>query len=91
MADDHQHGQPDLAQSLVDWRDGLEPIRQNGLLDEGAFITFAKRRGIAVWGVISGDPGKLFKRGWLASDGVRENKTPLFHPFRVYPLHRVTF
>jgi hypothetical protein len=58
-------------------------------LNENAFISFARDRGTTVHGVTSGDPGLLNERGWLPGDGFREDEALLFHPFRVYPLHRI--
>lgn len=63
-------------------------MRQNRLLDESAFIRFARGRGLAVSGVVTGEPGDLLKRGWLTSDGTDSKDGPLFHPFRMYPLHK---
>lgn len=54
---------PDFAKYREEWAQDLESLRQNRLLDEGAFLTFAKDRGVPVWGVVTGDPGELYKRG----------------------------
>jgi len=77
---------PDFRRYFEEWAQDLEMLRQNRLLDESAFITFTRDRGVAVSGVVTGDPGNLHKRGWLASDGL-DYRGPLFHPFRMYPLH----
>jgi len=79
---------PDFRQYLGEWGQDLELLLQNSLLDEGALIRFARDRGIRVSGVVSGDPGKLHKRGLLTSDGLDHDGDPLFHPFRIYPLHK---
>ena len=78
---------PAFRQYLEEWAQELEMLRQNRLLSESAFITFARDRGIAVSGMTTGDLGNLSKRGWLASDGLDHHGDPLFHPFRIYPLH----
>lgn len=75
---------PDVRRYFEEWAQDPEMLRQNRLLDERAFITFARDRGIAV---VTGDPGNLHKRGWLASDGLDQYGGLLFHPFRIYPLH----
>src|SRR5439155_14022271 len=67
----------------------INRLRQNRLLGEAAFVAFARDRGIPVSGVTSGDPGEFHRRGWLVADGVDAEGRPLFHPFRVYPLHVV--
>ena len=72
-----------------EWSQELEIIRQNGLMNEGSFITFTQDRGLPVFGAVTGDPGKFHRRGWLASDGSGKNGEPLFHPFRVYAMHRI--
>lgn len=75
---------PDLRDYLTKWHEDLEHLRQNRLLSESAFIDFSKDRGI---GVVSGDPSDFIERGWLRSDQASSDGTPLFHPFRIYPLH----
>jgi hypothetical protein len=78
---------PDFHRYVEEWAQDLEMLRQNRLMGESAFITFARDRGIAVSGVVTGDLIDLHKRGWLASDGLDHHGGPLFHPFRLYPLH----
>ena len=73
---------------LEAWDQDLEMLRQNSLLDEGALIRFARDRDIVVSGVVTGDPGKLHKQGLLTRDGLDHESNPLFHPFRMYPLHK---
>ncbi len=77
-----------LQQYARRWSRDLELLRQNRLLDESTFIRFAKDRGLPAGGVTEGDPGDFHKRGWLRSDGTDDDGRPLFHPFRMYPLHR---
>jgi hypothetical protein len=79
----------DLRRYFEEWAEDLELLRQNRLLDEGAFITFARDRGIAISGAVTGDPGTLHQRGWLASNGLDHRGGPLFHPFRLYCLHGI--
>lgn len=73
----------------IRWAEELQLLRQNTLLSESSFLSFARDRGIDAQGVISGDPFDFYKRGWLSSDGEDEEGLPLFHPFRLYPLHRI--
>lgn len=80
---------PSFEPQLAAWAEHLELLRQNGLLSESRFISFAKDRGVAVRGVVTGDPGDLFRKGWLTSDGVDAEGQPLFHPFRIYSLRQV--
>jgi hypothetical protein len=61
---------PDLRRYFGEWAQDLEMLRQNRLMGESAFITFARDRCIAVSGMATGDPAKLHKGGWLASDGL---------------------
>jgi hypothetical protein len=80
---------PDLSQYVRDWAPSVEVLRQNRLLDEADFIGFARDRGIQVWGVVTGDPGDFNRRSWLTRDGTGPDGSPLFHPFRIYPLHQI--
>src|SRR2546426_4654136 len=80
---------PDFDQYRKAWAQDLELLFQNRLLNESALIAFARDRGLPVWGVITGDPGELHKRGWLRSDGTGYKAEPLFHPFRIYTLYKV--
>ena len=66
-----------------DW----ESIRQLRPQSESTFIAFARNRGIEVKGVLQGDPGRLHAEGRLCADELDQAGQPLFHPFRVYPLH----
>lgn len=93
----------------------LSIVRQVSLLQENEFIRFCSERGMPTSGVIHGDPGTFYGRGWLAADQVQapmrfdldqaleveadneafswETTTPndelWFHPFRIWPLHRI--
>ncbi len=80
---------PDLRRYLTDWTDEFALFRQNWLLGEGQFLTFARDRGLPVLGVNSGEPGDFAKRGWLHPDETDSNGEPRFHPFRIYPLHHI--
>lgn len=82
-------GLPEFAPLLTEWGDDLRVLRQNTLLNESHLINFARKRGIRVSGVVKGDPGEFYRRGWLRRDGEDGEGAPLFHPFRTYPLHRV--
>ncbi len=72
---------------ISEYRERYSEILQNRLLDESALIRFSSERGIAVSGVIKGDPSNFLERGWLESDELPGNENILFHPFRIYPLH----
>jgi hypothetical protein len=69
--------------------DDLGELRQNWLMSESTFLTFAKDRGVRVVGVITGEPSEFLKRGWLTCDGSDDEGSPRFHPFRMYPLHQL--
>ena len=77
----------ELDEQIASLSPELDQLRQNVLLDEAAFITFARDRGIGVSGVVRGDPGTFHSKGWLKADGTDSEGHPLFHPFRLYPLH----
>ncbi len=79
----------DLRRYTEEWSQDLAVLRQIRLLDESSFIRFATDRGLPVSGVIEGDPGDFHQRGWLVSDGTNYDERPLFHPFRIYPLHKI--
>lgn len=80
---------PDLTQLFSDCAEDLQTLRQNSLLDEDKFITFSTDRSIAAQGVIRGDPGIFHRRGLLKNDGLDYKGEPTFHPFRIYPLHKL--
>ena len=80
---------PDLSSYLTDWADEFDLLRQNWLLGESQFLTFAKDRGLPVAGVNTGEPGDFSRRAWLHTDGADSDGQPRFHPFRVYPLRRI--
>jgi hypothetical protein len=74
---------------LEAWAGDLEELRQNWLMTESTFLTFAKDRGVNVIGVITGEPAEFLRLGWLKSDGADDDGEPHFHPFRMYPLHQL--
>ena len=84
-----ENEQPTLREYIQQWSQDLYELRQNMLMDESTLITFARDRGLPIWGIVTGDPGKFHRRGWLASDGSDRDGKPLFHPFRLYPIHRL--
>ena len=84
-----QKGSPTPLYDRQQWKQDLDDLRQNSLMSESEFITFARQRGLPVWGVITGDPGEFHQKGWLRSDGSAHNGEPLFHRFRLYPLHQI--
>ena len=69
------------------WSPDLAMLRQNWLLTESAFLSFARDRGLGVVGVIKGEPGELHRRGFLSADG-RNGKDLQFHPFRFHALQQ---
>lgn len=71
---------------LASWSEELEALRQNWLLSESSFISFARDRGIGISGVVTGELSKLHTSGWLSADGIVDNDL-LFHPFRILVLH----
>ncbi len=80
---------PDLQKNIKYWDEDLNILWQNRLLDEGKFIRFARDRGIAVYGVIEGDPGTFNRLGWLPHSALNYDGKLLFHPFRIYPLRKI--
>lgn len=62
-------------------------LLQNKLMRESKFIRFIKDRGIAVSGVVQGDPSKFCELGWLTNDNNNNHKY-LFHPFRLLPVFK---
>jgi hypothetical protein len=84
-----QETQASLQEYRQRWAADLNELRQNGLMDEGAFLSFARDRGVSVAGVVTGEPGEYHRRGWLPGDGSNAGDKPLFHPFRFYALDRL--
>ena len=80
---------PNLRQYLLDWAEDIEGVRQNWLLSESSFLTFAHDRGIAVVGVVTGEPGEFHKNGWLPADDKDEDGGLRFHPFRLYAVQEI--
>jgi hypothetical protein len=64
----------------------IERLQQNLLLSESDLIIHGGRRAIAI---SEGEPTAFVQRGWLESDAVDYDGAPLFHPFRLYVLHRI--
>jgi len=64
----------------------IERLQQNLLLSERDLIFHGRKRAIAI---PEGEPTVFVQRGWLESDGVNYDGAPLFHPFRLYVLHRI--
>jgi hypothetical protein len=89
MTSNKHHNNEGIQQCLTEWSKDLAMLWQNNLLNESSFIAFAKDRGLPVFGAASGDPGNLHKRGWLPADGMDSKGEPLFHPFRLYVVHRI--
>jgi hypothetical protein len=77
----------DFRGQLSAWADELERLRQNSLLSESNFLTFTRERGVPVAGVCSGEPSDFSDRGWLPFDGLYDDGTRLYHPFRIYSLY----
>ncbi len=80
---------PDLRQFTIEYKEEIELLRQNRLLGESQFLRFARDRGLPAPHALKGDPDKLLDRGWLYPDEVDLEGNPSFHPFRIYPLHRI--
>jgi hypothetical protein len=85
----NHHDSYSIRQCLSNWSTDLVVLWQNNLLNESSFIKFAKDRGLAVFGAVTGDPGNLHKRGWLTADSLDSKGEPLFHPFRFYVVHKI--
>jgi hypothetical protein len=81
-------GLPDIRLERELW-DQRDEHRQNSLMAESAFLSFLSERGIPVFGIVEGEPGTFFRRLWLDCDGVDQHGSPLFHPFRLFPVHRI--
>jgi hypothetical protein len=77
----------DFSKPMRRWSQDLAVLHQNRLLRESEFLSFARDCGLAVTGIISGEPGKLHREGFLSADG-RSGKYLLFHPFRLYVMQQ---
>lgn len=66
----------------------IQGLRQNWLLSESQFLSFARDRGLRVQGAINGEPGKFHKEGLLSADA-RLGQDLQFHPFRFYVLREL--
>lgn len=78
----------EFSKHLRNWSTDIAVLRQNWLLNESGFLSFARDRGLGVSGVVNGEPGECHERGWLSADA-RRGTDLLFHPFRLHALHRV--
>ncbi len=81
-------GLPDIRTQVELWNQ-LAILRQNSLLNESSFLSFAQDRGIPVVGVVEGEPGQFVNRGWLGRDDCEEDGSHLFHPFRIFAIYRI--
>ena len=63
-------------------------MRQNWLLNESQFFSFAGGLGLRAFGAVAREPGVLHRLGLLSADG-RLGTDLLFHPFRIYTLHEL--
>jgi hypothetical protein len=64
----------------------IEQLQQNLLLSEPELVYHGGRKAIAI---PEGQPIAFVRQRWLESDGVDDDGKPLFHPFRLYVLHRI--
>lgn len=64
-------------------------LLQNHLLSESKFIRYARLWKIPVKGLVKGEPGELYERGFLNCDGAAYDSQPLFHPFRLHTLDKL--
>jgi hypothetical protein len=76
----------ELRRYVEAWSHNIALLRQNRLLSESAFITFARSCGLPVFGTVTGDPGMFHSKRCLLADEIASDGSPLFHPFRLYPL-----
>jgi hypothetical protein len=77
---------PEFREYVDAWAEDLEALRQNWLLSESGFPSFARDRGLSVF---VGEPEEFCAKGWLTNDGTDHDGGPRFHPFRIYPLHQI--
>ena len=80
---------PDFSIHRAQWSEDIQVIQQNRLLGESAFSEFARKRGVPLWGTVAADIAELHAKSWIKQDGTDQDCSPLFHPFRLYPLHRI--
>lgn len=81
--------EPDLQEYRQVVAGELDSLRQNQLLDDRALTLFALECGLSGE---AGGPGWVDARQareWLTSDGTGDDGEPRFHPFRIYPLHKL--
>ncbi len=75
---------PDFSEHFQELMLTSSLLWQNNLLDEGQLASFARDKGLNVWGVVTGAPGVLHERELLPADGEDFRGRPTFHPFRMY-------
>lgn len=81
-------GLPEVRLETELWNQ-LDELRQNRLMGESQFLSFLQDRGLPVSGVVGGEPGEFVRRMWLDCDKRDGDGSPLFHPFRMFPVHRI--
>ncbi len=64
----------------------LNIVWQNPRMKASDLTKFAKDHGISVF---RNDPESFHAKGWLMADDANSSGEPLYHPFRIYPLHRI--
>ncbi len=77
----------EFSKHLRNWSRDVEALRQNLLMSESTFLSFARDLGLSISGVVKGEPSEFHKRGWLSADGRRGGGLS-FHPFRLHVLHQ---
>lgn len=73
----------EFSKDLQRWSRDLQVLRQNWLLDESAFMSFARDRGLSISGVVKGEPSEFHARGWLSADEISVPRCAVrlrFHP-----------
>jgi hypothetical protein len=78
----------DFSTYLKRWPREVAALRQNWLLSESSFLSFARDHGFPADGVVKGEPRDLHRRQLLSADG-RHRSGLEFHPFRIHPLHQI--
>ncbi len=81
-------GLPEVRLETALW-DRLDELRQNRLMGESQFMSFLRDRGIPALGAFNGEPEEFLRRIWLDCNERDEDGSPLFHPFRMFPVHRI--
>ncbi len=60
----------ELYDLIRNWASDLVVLTQTQTLDEAKFLTWCRERAIEISGVVAGDPGEFWRRGWLRAEGV---------------------